>query len=61
MKQHRALRQMDHREPAARFGLLADIEPWPSLRQHFRRLAAQYADAAELQRDQKPDPNRFAA
>ena len=59
--QHRTLRPMDHREAAARFRLLADIEPWANLRQHFRRLAAQYDGAAESQRDQKPVRNRFVA
>jgi hypothetical protein len=36
---------MDHREAAVRFRLLADIEPFPNLRQHFRRLAAQHDEA----------------
>jgi hypothetical protein len=37
---------MDHREAAARFRLLADIEPLPNVRQHFRRLAAEHDEAA---------------
>jgi hypothetical protein len=36
---------MDHREAAARFRLLADIEPLPNVRQHFRQLAAQHDEA----------------
>ena len=41
----RARPPLDHREAAARFRLLADIEPWPNLRQHFRRLAAEHGEA----------------
>jgi hypothetical protein len=37
------------RDAAARFQLLADIEPWPSLRQQYGDSAAQYrAEAAAL-------------
>jgi hypothetical protein len=47
--QHRARPPLDHREAAARFRLLADIEPLPNVRQHFRRLAAEHDEAtAEL-------------
>ena len=55
--QHRARPPLDHREAAARFRLLADIEPWPNLRRRFRRLAAQYDEAADLGRDQKSAPS----
>jgi len=51
--QHRARPPLDHREAAARFRLLADIEPWPPLRQHFRQLAAHYDEAARLESDPK--------
>jgi hypothetical protein len=37
---------MDHREAASRFRLLADIEPLPNVRQHFRQLAAEHDEAA---------------
>ena len=38
-----------YRDAAERFRLLADIEPWPALRRHFRRNSAQYEQwAAEL-------------
>jgi len=56
--QHRARPPLDHREAAARFRLLADIEPWPSLRQHFKRLAAQHE---ELAADQNCAPPRLVA
>jgi hypothetical protein len=37
------------RDAASRFQLLADIEPWPHLRQQYDELAAQYrARAAAL-------------
>jgi hypothetical protein len=58
MMQHRSRPPLDHREAAARFRLLADIEPWPNLRQHFRRLAAQHE---ELAADQKSAPSRLVA
>ena len=35
-----------HRDAAARFRLLADIEPWPNLHRHFRQLAAQHEELA---------------
>jgi hypothetical protein len=56
--QHRTRVPLDHREAAARFRLLADIEPWPSLRQHFKRLAAQHE---ELAADQNCAPPRLVA
>jgi hypothetical protein len=43
--QQRARPPLDHRKAAARFRLLADIEPLPNVRQHFRRLAAQHDEA----------------
>src|SRR5207249_459116 len=44
--QHRARPPRDHRDAAARFRLLADIEPWPNLRHHFQRLAARHEELA---------------
>jgi hypothetical protein len=42
---------VDHyRKMAARFRLMADIEPLASLRRHLRRLAAQHDEiAAEME------------
>jgi hypothetical protein len=44
--QQRTRPPLDHREAAARFRLLADIEPWPILYQQFRRLAAHHEELA---------------
>lgn len=38
-----------YRDAAARFQLLADIEPWPDLRVRYRQLAAQYRARVALQ------------
>jgi hypothetical protein len=52
------------REAAARFQLLADIEPWPSLRKQYGELAAQYRDRAAAltaaQSEQKAGRQRAA-
>jgi len=38
------------RDAASLYQLLADIEPWPKLREQYRQLAAEYrARAAELE------------
>ena len=40
------------RDAASRYQLLADIEPWPSLRKQYGELAAQYrAEAAALRKE----------
>jgi hypothetical protein len=44
--QHRSRPPLDHREAAARFRLLADIEPYPAFRKQFTRLADQHEEAA---------------
>ncbi|MBV9015026.1 MAG: hypothetical protein JO213_01195 [Alphaproteobacteria bacterium] len=42
------------RDAAARFQLLADIEPWPSLRKQYSDSAAQYrAQAVALLKNQQ--------
>jgi hypothetical protein len=52
--QQRARPPVDHREAAARFRLLADIEPWPNLRRHFSRLAAQHEELAAAVKEDAP-------
>jgi hypothetical protein len=44
-----------HRDAAARFHLLADIEPFPSRRQEFRGLAAQHEELAAGESGQQSD------
>jgi hypothetical protein len=52
--QPRARPPVDHREAAARFRLLADIEPWPNLHRHFSRLAAQHEELAAAVKEDAP-------
>ena len=44
--QDRARPREYHRDAASRFRLLADIEPWPHLYRHFRRLASLHEELA---------------
>jgi hypothetical protein len=52
--QPRALPPVDHREAAARFRLLADIEPWPNFHRHFSRLATQHEELAAALKEDAP-------